>query len=76
METQQILDTLAELRSRARFIDRDIVALRDAVADPVAAKVIDRAREGASLLHGLLWSAHMAVEMERERSPGQQGSLP
>ncbi len=75
MDYKHAFETLADLRGRVSGIEQEISELGHGVTGPVAA-ALERTREGTSLLRGLLWSADMAVEMERERSPGQQGSLP
>jgi len=75
MEHEQVVESLAILISRVGDIEQSIINLSQGVTGPVAVG-LERTREGTSLLRGLLWSARMAVEAERERSPGQQGSLP
>jgi len=75
MEHKNVIESLATLRGRVNDIEQEILQLKQSATAPVAT-ALERSREGTSLLRGLLWSAHMAVEMERERSPGQQGSLP
>jgi hypothetical protein len=75
MNYKHAFETLADLRGRVSDIEQAISELGQGVTGPVAT-ALERTREGTSLLRGLLWSADMAVEMERERSPGQQGGLP
>lgn len=75
MEHNQVIETLADLRGRVGDIEQTIVKLSQCTTGPVASAV-ERTREGTSLLRGLLWSAHMAVEAERERLQGNRRSLP
>ena len=75
MEHNQVIETLADLRSRVGDIEQAIVQLSQCTTGSVALAV-ERTREGTSLLRGLLWSAHMAVEAERERLQGNRRSLP
>ena len=75
MEHKQVVESLAILIGRVGDIEQAIIKLSQDVTGPVAVG-LERTREGTSLLRGLLWSARMAVEAERERAPGQQRSLP
>lgn len=75
MEHNQAIEILADLKSRVNDIEQAIVQLSQCTTRPVASAV-ERTREGTSLLRGLLWSAHMAVEAERERLQGNRRSLP
>jgi hypothetical protein len=75
MEHKQVVESLATLISRVGDIEQAIVQLGQCTTGPVALAV-ERTREGTSLLRGLLWSAHMAVEAERERLQGNRRSLP
>ena len=75
MEHKNVIETLADLRGRVNDIEQAIVQLSQSTTGSVASAV-ERSREGTSLLRGLLWSAHMAVEAERERLQGNRRSLP
>lgn len=75
MKHKQIVESLTELIGRVGEIEKAVERLGLEATGPVAVG-LERTREGTSLLRGLLWSARMAVEAERKRALGQQGSLP
>jgi hypothetical protein len=75
MEHNHVIESLADLRSRVGDIEREILQMKQNATAPVA-NALERTREGTSLLRGLLWSAQMAVEAERERLQGNRKSLP
>lgn len=75
MEYNRVIDSLADLRIRVGDIEQAILQLGQCTTGPVAT-AIKRTRDGTSLLRGLLWSAHMAVEAERERLQGNRRGLP
>jgi hypothetical protein len=73
MKHEQVLDALSTLIRRVGDIERKVVELSQDSTGSVAVG-LDRIREGTSLLRGLLWSAHMAVDAERERLQGNEGA--
>jgi hypothetical protein len=73
MEHKNVIESLASLRGRVNDIEQEILQLKRNATPPVAT-ALERTREGTSLLRGLLWSAHMAVDADQ--APGRKGSLP
>ena len=71
MDYKHAFETLADLRSRVSDIEQAISELGHNAPWSVA-KALERTREGTSLLRGLLWSADMAVEAERDRAQGSK----
>jgi len=71
MDYKHAFETLADLRSRVSDIEQAISELSQGVPGPVA-RALERTRDGTSLLRGLLWSADMAVEAERDRAQGRK----
>jgi len=69
MDYKHAFETLADLRSRVSDIEQAISELGQGVPGPVA-RALERTRDGTSILRGLLWSADMAVEAERDRAQG------